>query len=113
VRCNVAKAKDFGVYEIVDDSVDRAFLTQYKALTIFTGAKNIKYGPGSHVLMVVELLKPKQQGAMPNANLLMQYSGQFTTPVLSKDSAPAKPKAPEGAGDVDDEELADSGLDQL
>jgi hypothetical protein len=115
LRSSISQTKNVGVYEIIDDSVDKEFLLKYKALTIFTSRKYINYGPGSHVLFVVEILKPKQAGQLPNANLLMEFPSDMVTPVMKKEQTKAPPEssAPQSADDVSDEEMEETGLELL
>lgn len=111
LRATVGKTKNVGVYEIIDDSIDKAFLLQYKALTIFTDRKYIDCGPGSHVLFIIEILKPRKKGQLPNANMLMHFPGDMVTPVMKVEEPKRVPEAtPE---EVSDEELEETGLDVL
>lgn len=113
LRATQSKTKATGVYEIIDDSVDKVFLLQNKAFTIFTTKKYIQYGPGSHVLMVVDVMKPRRKGELPAANLVMQFPSDMVTPVMSDQSVPAKPRPTAEPEDVTDEELEDTGLELL
>lgn len=113
LRATQAKIKATGVYEIIDDSVDKVFLLQNKAFTIFTTKKYIQYGPGSHVLFVVDVMKPRTKGELPAANLVMSFPSEMVTPVISDQPAPVKSEPAAEAEDVSDEELEDTGLELL